>query len=113
MSTVNVMTAVLEKDDLDPSQIISGSPEVSSLILSTNLNGRILRGIWKCTKGVVTDVEQDEMFTVILGRATVVIEGGPTLEISPGHVGELHRGARTTWTIHEDILKTFQITLPE
>ena len=112
-SATNVRTAVLEMEILDPSQVVSGNPEVSCLILSTTPDGRIVRGIWKCTRGVVTDVEQDEMFTVVEGRATVAIEGGRTLEISPGYVGIFRRGARTTWTIHEDLLKTFQITMPE
>jgi uncharacterized protein len=51
------------------------------------------------------------MFTVIEGRATVVIEDGPTLELAAGCTGEFKRGAKTTWTVHEPILKTFQITL--
>jgi uncharacterized cupin superfamily protein len=111
-SALNVRTAVLEREELDPSQIVSGNPEVSCLVLSSSLDGRIVRGIWKCTRGIVTDVEQDEMFTVIEGRATVAIEGGVILEISPGYVGMFRQGARTTWTIHEDVLKTFQITMP-
>ena len=109
-TTLNVRTAVLAKEYLDPLQVIEGNPQVSCLVLSDD--GRIVRGIWKCTRGIVTDVEQDEMFTVIEGRATVSIEGGPTLEISPGYVGLFERGAKTRWTIQEDVLKTFQITMP-
>ena len=106
-------TAVLEREDLDPSQVVSGNPEVSCHILSTTPDGRIVRGIWKCTRGVETDVEQDDMFMGVDGRATVAIEGGRTLEVSPGYVGIFRREARTTWAIHEDLLKTFQITMPE
>lgn len=51
------------------------------------------------------------MFTVIEGRATVVIESGATIELAPGCTGEFKRGDKTTWTVHEPILKTFQITL--
>lgn len=101
----------LLKDDVDPSKILAGNPEVFSTVLSSSYNGNVVRGIWKCTEGVVRDVEEDEMFTVLEGRATVEIEGGPTLELSAGSVGELRRGDKTTWTIHEAILKTFQITL--
>ena len=107
-STMNVRTAILSTENLDPTQIIDGNPQVSCLILSDD--GHVLRGIWKCTRGTVTDIEQDEMFTVIEGRATVVIENGPTLELLPGYVGLLAHGAKTTWTIHEDLVKTFQIT---
>ena len=59
----------------------------------------------------MTDVEEDELFTVIEGWATVVVEGGDTLELRAGCTGEFKKGAKTTWTVHEPILKTFQITL--
>jgi uncharacterized cupin superfamily protein len=51
------------------------------------------------------------VFTVLEGRATVHIEGGSTIELSPGYMGELKKGDKTTWVVHETILKTFQITL--
>ena len=70
-STMDVRTAILATENLDPAQIIDGNPQVSCLILSND--GHVVRGIWKCSCGTVTDVEQDEMFTVIEGRATVVI----------------------------------------
>ena len=110
---VVVKNVTLNQDSFDPpkSCIVEGSPEVFSSILSTSADGKILRGIWKCTVGVVTDIEEDEMFTIIEGRAKVEVEGGPVMELSPGTVGFFTKGARTTWTIYEDILKTFQITL--
>lgn len=46
-----------------------------------------------------------------LDPATIEVEGGPTLEVGPGDLGILERGARTTWTIHERLRKVFQITL--
>ena len=110
-ASYSVKDVVLDKDILDPSKIVSGNPEVFSKILSTSMNESVIRGIWKCTAGVVTDIEEDEMFTIVEGRATVYIEGGPTLEISPGYVGFFSKGAKTKWVIHEDILKTFQISL--
>jgi hypothetical protein len=41
----------------------------------------------------------------------VLIEGGPTLDLFPGVCGFFKFGAKTTWIITEDLLKTFQITL--
>jgi uncharacterized cupin superfamily protein len=38
------------------------------------------------------------------------VERGPTLEVGPGDVGLLHAGDRTTWTVHEDLRKIFQVT---
>ncbi|MGW4649272.1 cupin domain-containing protein [Kitasatospora sp. NPDC004289] len=101
----------LEPDPLDPSQIVSGAPEVSGKLLWESPDGRRLRGIWQITPGVATDTEADEMFVVVSGRATVAVEGGETLELAPGTVGILREGDRTTWTVHETLRKAYAIDL--
>ena len=107
-----VAAVPLEPAALDASQIDAGSPEVSEAILSESDEGRVVRGVWRITRGTVRDVEQDELFVVIEGRATIAIEGGPTLEVGPGDLCVLERGARTTWTVHEDLRKVFLVTQP-
>lgn len=72
---------------------------------------RVVRGVWRITEGTVTDVEHDEMFVVLEGRATIEVEGGATIEVGPGDVCVLERGARTTWIVHEALRKVFQSTL--
>lgn len=62
------------------------------------------------TPGVVTDVEADELFVVLSGRATIEVEGGPTLVVGPGDVAVLPEGAVTRWTVHETLRKVYQIT---
>jgi uncharacterized protein len=69
------------------------------------------RAIWEITPGTVTDVEADEMFVVISGRATIAVAGGPVFEVGPGDVCVLTEGAQTTWTVHETLRKVYQITL--
>ncbi|WP_329561127.1 cupin domain-containing protein [Kitasatospora sp. NBC_01266] len=103
----------LEPEPLDPSQIVSGTPQVTGRVLWESPDGRQLRGIWQITPGVVTDTEADELFVVVSGRATVEIAGGPTLEVGPGDVAVLHEGDRTTWTVHETLRKAYAITLRE
>ncbi|MEV7600115.1 cupin domain-containing protein [Kitasatospora sp. NPDC089797] len=110
--TVHVPTADLEPEPLDPSQIVSGTPEVTGRVLAESPDGRQLRGIWQITPGVVTDVEADEVFTVLSGRATIEIEGGDTLTVGPGDCAVLRAGDRTTWTVHETLRKVYAITLP-
>ena len=107
-----VTELVLDPGELDPSTIVAGAPEVREALLWTSPDGRVLRGVWEITEGTVTDVEEDEVFVVVAGRATVEVEDGPTLELAPGVLGILDRGARTTWTIHETLRKVFQITMP-
>jgi uncharacterized protein len=106
---LHVPDAELESDDLDPASVVAGSPRTSSRVLHSD--ERVERGIWQITPGVVTDTEADEVFTVLSGRATIEIEGGPTLEVGPGDVCVFDEGARTTWTVHETLRKVYQISL--
>jgi len=104
---------ILDPGELDPASVLQGTPEVTEATLWTSEDGRIIRGVWQITAGTVTDIEADELFVVVSGKATVAVEGGPTLELAPGVLGVLARGARTTWTVHETLRKVFQITLPD
>ena len=106
---VHVADAVLQPDELDPASIVSGTPRTASTVL--HADDAVERGIWEITPGVVTDTEADEIFTVLSGRATIAIDGGPTLEVGPGDVGVFEAGARTVWTVHETLRKVYQITL--
>jgi uncharacterized cupin superfamily protein len=112
---VPVTEVTLEPSQLDESQIVSGSPEVSSAVLHSA--GWSERGVWQITPGVVTDVEADELFVVISGRATVEVldPGGgavlDVLELAPGSVGVLAAGTHTRWTVHETLRKVYQVTV--
>ena len=110
-----VADAVLTPDELDPAQIVSGDPRVASAVLHESAadepGGRVVeRGVWEITPGVVTDVEADELFVVLSGRATIEVEDGPTLEVGPGDAAVLPEGAVTRWTVHETLRKVYQIT---
>ena len=100
----------LDPSPLDPAQIVSGTPETADLVLWESADGRVTRGVWEITPGVVTDVELDEVFVVLSGRATIEIEGAQTVEATPGDVVILGEGARTTWTVHETLRKVYQVT---
>ncbi|WP_067572813.1 cupin domain-containing protein [Nocardia acidivorans] len=106
---MHVPDAELTADPLDPAQIVSGTPEVSGLVLWESADGARTHGIWQITPGVVTDTEADELFVVLSGRATVAIEGGPTLELGPGDACVLREGDRTTWTVHETLRKVYSV----
>ena len=108
---MHVVDVPLEPGELAPASILAGSPEVTETVLWESPDGRIVRGIWRITQGTVTDTEQDELFVVIEGRATIEVADGPTIDVGPGDVCILERGARTTWTVHEPLRKVFQITL--
>ena len=109
---VSAATVALDADPLAPDQIVAGSPQVSGLeILSQRIDeGSVDVGVWQHTAGVSTDVEADEVFVVLSGRATIEIDGGPTLQVGPGDVGVLAAGTKTVWTIHEDLRKVYVVT---
>jgi uncharacterized cupin superfamily protein len=108
--SLDPMALELEPWPLEPDQIVAGGPEVSGRVLDASPDGKVERGVWQHTAGVSRDTESDEMFVVLAGRATIEVEGGPTLEVGPGDVGLLHAGDRTTWTVHEDLRKIYQVT---
>jgi uncharacterized cupin superfamily protein len=108
--SLDPMAHELEDWPLEPDQIVDGDPQVSGRVLDTSADGKVERGVWQHTAGVSRDTESDELFVVLTGRATIEVEHGPTLEVGPGDVGLLHAGDRTTWTVHEDLRKIFQVT---
>jgi uncharacterized cupin superfamily protein len=100
----------LEPGTLTPDQVLDGRPQVTERVLSASPDGRVVTGVWQITPGVVRDVEADEVFVVLAGRATVAFEDGPTLELRAGDVGVLRAGDRTVWHVHETLRKVFTLT---
>lgn len=100
-------------EPLDPGQVESGDPVVSHRLLAESADGRVQRGVWQITPGVVTDTEADELFVVVSGRATIeLLDTGRVLNVAPGDACVLTEGERTRWTIHETLRKVYQITQP-
>ncbi|MFG2412411.1 cupin domain-containing protein [Streptomyces goshikiensis] len=110
VSVPDVPDAELETEELDPAQIVSGTPVVTGKVLWEAEDGSQVRGIWQITPGVVTDTEANELFVVVSGRATIEVEGGGTLEVGPGSACVLREGDKTTWTVHETLRKAYHIS---
>jgi len=107
---LDALTLPLDPAPLDPRNILAGNPAVSWKTLWRSPDGRSERGIWQITPGTVSDVEVDEMFVVLTGKATVTVEGGPTLVLAPGSVGMLTAGDRTVWQVTETLRKAYQLS---
>jgi uncharacterized protein len=109
-------TVELVPSELDPATVVSGSPRTFEGEIATAQlpgGGTLATGVWRCTEGTVTDVEADETFVVLEGRATIEAEGEEPVEVGPGDVCVLPAGARTTWTVHEKLRKVYVIRTPE
>jgi uncharacterized protein len=105
---VHVADEALSEDELDPEDVLAGDPRTASRELMSAAGTADL-GIWEITEGTVTDVEADELFVVLSGRATIAFEDGPTLEVGPGDACRLKAGQRTVWTVHETLRKVYAI----
>jgi uncharacterized cupin superfamily protein len=96
----------LPRLELDPAQVRNATPTAELLQLA---DSGFACGLWEHTAGSSTDVEVDEVFVVLSGRASIDIAGEVSIDVGPGDVVQLEAGTRTTWRIHEDLRK-FWIT---
>ncbi|MCH9719065.1 MAG: cupin domain-containing protein [Actinomycetia bacterium] len=87
---------------LPKDQLVAGAPNAGMLDFGT---AGFACGLWEHSEGVSTDVEADEVFVVLSGRARIEIVGQQDLEIEPGNVVLLEAGAETTWHVTEPLRK--------
>lgn len=97
----------LDESPLDLAQVVSGDPVVR--VAEIHDAADLAIGVWPHSVGVSTDVEVDEVFVVLSGRATIEVEDGPTLEVGPGDIGLYPAGTRTRWTVHETLRKVYVV----
>lgn len=92
---------------LPADEVQEGSPTTASALLSTIGDTEI--GVWEMTPGTASDVEADEVFVVLSGRATIAFDDPrlPDLEVGPGSVVRLGEGQRTVWTVSETLRKIY------
>jgi len=84
---------------------VAGTP--SSGLVELDSFAGVDYGIWELTPGTVTDVEDDELFVVLAGDATLRFEDGTSIELRPGVVVRLHEGERTEWEVRETLRKVY------
>lgn len=97
----------LDHEPVAAAQVVDGAPTTGSAELDSSLGVEI--GVWEITPGTSTDVEVDEVFVVLSGRATVHGVADRPLEIGPGSVVRLEEGMQTTWVVHETLRKIYVV----
>ena len=105
---VAALATAIDLEPLPADEVLEGAPLAGYTVLGElPIEGGVVEvGVWEMTEGVATDVEVDEIFLVLSGSATVVIEGvASPLELSPGVVVRLEAGMRAVWTVHERLRK--------
>jgi uncharacterized cupin superfamily protein len=96
----------LPRAPLDADKCIAGTPQVGLRPLGEL--GGIGFGVWELGPSTSRDIEADEVFVVLSGRATVAFgDGTPPLQLQPGSIARLAAGSATTWTITETLRKLY------
>lgn len=85
--------------------VLAGAPTAAVTSLADVGGAEV--GVWEMTPGTVTDVEADEVFVVLSGRAVLAVDDAEPLDLAPGCVVRLHAGERTTWTVTETLRKVY------
>lgn len=92
-------------EPLPAREVVAGAPAAGSIALATIGEAEV--GVWRMTAGVATDVEADEAFIVLSGRATIRFADDETVDVAAGDLVTLRAGERTEWTVHETLTKVY------
>ena len=96
----------LDLVDVPSDQSVAGTPQTGAIDLGTI--GGVEFGVWEMTDGAMSDVEAEEVFIVLSGRAVVEFDDGTApLHLKTGDVGRFAAGTRTVWTVTEPLRKVF------
>jgi uncharacterized protein len=109
-SVTDALTLTLDPLPLPQQQIMAGQPQTYGKQLEISADGTRRSGVWEITPGTVWDIESEEIFIVLKGRARVETPTGLVLDLHPGSVGFLRAGDRTVWHVEETLRKVYQMT---
>jgi uncharacterized cupin superfamily protein len=89
--------------------IKDGVPRASGRINAGGPGHTTRTGIWRCTKGVFTCIEQgDELMTILSGHCRLIDNNsGEINELRTGDSLFVRDGSWVTWDIIEDVTKVF------
>lgn len=102
---VRLADVAVPLEPLAAAEVMAGAPETGSVALATI--GDVEVGVWRMTVGVATDVEVDEAFVVLSGRASIRFADGEAIDVAAGDLVTLRAGERTEWTVHETLTKLY------
>lgn len=103
---VEALSLALAHEPVATEQRVAGAPTTGLESLGTFAGAEV--GVWEMTPGTMTDVEADEIFVVIAGRATIEFPTtGRVMAVAPGDVVRLTAGDETVWTVTETLRKVW------
>lgn len=103
---VDALALALDHADVPDAQRVAGAPRTGLAELGSFGGSDV--GVWEMMPGTMRDVESDELFVVIAGRASVeFVATGDVMHIGPGDVVRLTAGDETVWTVTETLRKVW------
>ena len=102
-AATDAASVVLAHEPVNADQVVAGSPATAFAEIDET------SGVWEMTPGVMRDVEDDEVFVVLAGEATVefIDPALPPIELRAGSVVRLESGMHTVWTVRETLRKVY------
>ena len=105
-AAVAALDLIIVHEPVAADQVVDGVPAAGFTTVTTF--GKLEVGVWEMTVGAMRDVESDEVFVVIAGRATVSFDADDrVMNLFPGSVARLAAGEHTVWTVTETIRKVY------
>lgn len=110
--SLDAATTVIESVPVPDDLRLEGRPHAGSVDVAAVAGATV--GIWEMTAGSMRDIEEDEVFVVVSGEATVelVDEDGRierTMALRPGSLCRLEAGMRTQWHVPTVLRKVYVI----
>lgn len=108
--SVDALDVELTAETVPEDQLVAGSPTTSAERLGEIFGVEF--GLWEMSNGAMSDVEAEELFIVLAGRATVRVQtvNGFTAEefsLAPGSICHLQEGMHTIWNVTEPLRKVY------
>ena len=105
-AAIAALDLIIVREPVAADQVVDGAPATGFTTVTTF--GELEVGVWEMTVGAMQDVESDEFFVVIAGRATVTFDAdNRVMNLSVGSMARLVAGEHTVWTVTETIRKVY------
>lgn len=109
---IEVGAVVLAAEPVAEDDRLAGTPSTGWVDLA-RVGGAVV-GVWEMTAGAMRDIEADEVFVVLSGRASVeLVDDGAitrTIELVPGTLCRLAAGMHTRWHVTETLRKVYIVS---
>ncbi|KUL40157.1 cupin domain-containing protein [Actinoplanes awajinensis] len=106
VTVYSLADVVVPHEPVHPDEVVAGAPTTGAVTVTTLDGLGVEAGIWEMSAGAVRDVEAEEAFLVLSGRATIAT-GGETYAVGPGDLVRLAEGTTTVWTVTEPLRKLY------